>query len=75
MWSCDYSSKYRTLPFSSAERYDGLFSQGSRLLPVPLNDIAINLFWHAQVNRDAANQWRRGVLVGLFGVSNEQVSA
>jgi hypothetical protein len=36
-------------------------------LPAPLPDIAINLFWHAQVHHDAANQWLRGGLAGLFG--------
>ncbi|MGV3654473.1 MAG: LysR family transcriptional regulator [Noviherbaspirillum sp.] len=34
--------------------------------PVPLPEISINLFWHARYNKDPANQWLRGVLVGMF---------
>lgn len=34
--------------------------------PVKLPDVAINMFWHAKAHRSAANQWLRGVVVGLF---------
>jgi DNA-binding transcriptional LysR family regulator len=58
-----------TVPERLAEHLREPFHLTTRPLPAPLPDIAINLFWHAQVNRDAANQWLRGVLVGLFGVT------
>ncbi|MDE1948089.1 MAG: LysR family transcriptional regulator [Burkholderiales bacterium] len=43
------------------------FELGYRPHPVELPEIAINLFWHAQVHRSPAHQWLRGVVVDLFG--------
>jgi DNA-binding transcriptional LysR family regulator len=34
--------------------------------PVPLPEVAINVFWHAKVHRSPANQWLRGVVFDLF---------
>lgn len=34
--------------------------------PIPLPEIAINLFWHARYNRDPANKWFRQLLFDLF---------
>jgi len=41
---------------------------GLRAVPHPaaLPAVAINLFWHATVNQDPANQWLRGVLAEVF---------
>jgi DNA-binding transcriptional LysR family regulator len=58
-----------TVPERLAAHLREPFHLATRPLPVPLPDIAINLFWHAQVHRDAANQWLRGVLVELFGIT------
>ncbi|MBD8493519.1 LysR family transcriptional regulator [Pseudomonas syringae] len=35
-------------------------------LPVPLPEIAINLFWHARYHKDPANQWFRDLMFELF---------
>lgn len=34
--------------------------------PIPLPEIAINLFWHARYNRDPANRWFRQLMFDLF---------
>ncbi|WP_312232096.1 LysR family transcriptional regulator [Pseudomonas sp.] len=35
-------------------------------LPVPLPEIAINLFWHARFHKEPANQWFRELMFELF---------
>jgi DNA-binding transcriptional LysR family regulator len=35
--------------------------------PIPLPEVAINVFWHAKVHRSPAHQWLRGVVFDLFG--------
>lgn len=35
-------------------------------LPVPLPEIAINLFWHTRYHKDPANQWFRDLMFELF---------
>lgn len=35
--------------------------------PVPLPEVAINVFWHAKVHRSPAHQWLRGLVFKLFG--------
>jgi DNA-binding transcriptional LysR family regulator len=35
--------------------------------PVPLPEVAINVFWHAKVHRSPAHLWLRGLLFDLFG--------
>jgi DNA-binding transcriptional LysR family regulator len=35
--------------------------------PVELPEVAINVFWHAEVHRSPAHQWLRGVVFDLFG--------
>lgn len=38
-----------------------------RTHPVKLPDAPINMFWHAKVHREPANQWLRNMVVELFG--------
>jgi hypothetical protein len=38
--------------------------------PARLPDIAINLFWHAKLNRDPANMWMRSLFFSLFSDSD-----
>ncbi len=33
--------------------------------PAPLPEIVINLFWHARLHKDPANEWLRGMLIRL----------
>jgi len=35
--------------------------------PATLPEVAINVFWHAKVHRDPANQWLRGLVAERFG--------
>ncbi|SNT38240.1 transcriptional regulator, LysR family [Noviherbaspirillum humi] len=35
--------------------------------PVALPEVGINIFWHAKVHKEPANQWLRGVVFELFG--------
>jgi DNA-binding transcriptional LysR family regulator len=55
-----------TLPERFAERCETPFGLVTSPHPVRLPDIAINLFWHAKLNRDPANMWIRQVFVELF---------
>jgi hypothetical protein len=34
--------------------------------PADLPEVAINVFWHAKVHREPANQWLRGILFDNF---------
>jgi DNA-binding transcriptional LysR family regulator len=45
-----------------------------RLLPhpVPLPEVAINVFWHAKVHRSPAHLWLRGLVFDLFGEDKVQ---
>ncbi len=38
--------------------------------PMPLPEIAINLFWHAKFNKDPANRWIRQLMFDLFSESS-----
>ena len=35
--------------------------------PVKLPEVQINMFWHAKVHREPANQWLRNLVFDLFG--------
>lgn len=59
-----------TLPERFAERCEVPFGLATSPHPVRLPDIAINLFWHAKVNRDPANMWIRQLFVKLFADSD-----
>ncbi|HWL28525.1 MAG TPA: LysR family transcriptional regulator [Burkholderiaceae bacterium] len=56
-----------TVPERLAETLVEPFDLTLRPHPVALPDAAINMFWHAKVHREAANQWLRGVIFDLFG--------
>jgi DNA-binding transcriptional LysR family regulator len=59
-----------TLPERFAERCEVPFGLATSPHPVRLPDIAINLFWHAKLNRDPANMWMRKLFVELFADSD-----
>lgn len=56
-----------TVPERFAEQVVGPFGLAVSAHPVALPEIAINLFWHARVHKDPANQWLREQVVALFG--------
>lgn len=56
-----------TVPERLAETLVEPFDLTLRPHPVTLPDAAINMFWHAKVHREPANQWLRGVIFDLFG--------
>lgn len=58
-----------TVPQRFAERVEQAFGLQSSPHPVPLPEIAINLFWHARYHRDPASLWLRQLLVELFADS------
>jgi DNA-binding transcriptional LysR family regulator len=55
-----------TVPERLADRLLGPFGLVKRPPPVPLPEIAINVFWHAKVHRSPASRWLRGVVFELF---------
>lgn len=55
-----------TVPERLADRLLGPFGLIKRPHPVPLPEIAINVFWHAKVHRSPASRWLRGVVFELF---------
>ena len=55
-----------TLPERFAQRCQAPFGLTLSPHPARLPDIAINLFWHAKMNRDPANMWIRQLFVELF---------
>ncbi|MHA6574336.1 LysR family transcriptional regulator [Pseudomonas yamanorum] len=55
-----------TVPERFANSCAGPFGLTSLPLPLPLPEIAINLFWHAKYNRDPANKWFRQLMFELF---------
>jgi DNA-binding transcriptional LysR family regulator len=61
-----------TLPERFAERCREPFGLSVSPHPIPLPEIAINLFWHAKYNRDPANLWFRQLLVELFADTPSQ---
>ncbi|MFT4926856.1 MAG: DNA-binding transcriptional LysR family regulator [Phenylobacterium sp.] len=57
-----------TLAESTAKMYAGLLDLAIYPLPVDLPDIDVHLYWHVNVDVDAANQWLRNkVLVTASG--------
>jgi DNA-binding transcriptional LysR family regulator len=55
-----------TVPERFAASCAGPFGLTTVPLPLPLPEIAINLFWHARFNRDPANIWLRNLMFELF---------
>ena len=60
------SGMIATVPERLAQSIAEPFGLVWRPHPVPLPQIAINLFWHAKVHRDPGNQWLRGLLFDNF---------
>ncbi|MGB1560981.1 MAG: LysR family transcriptional regulator [Sinimarinibacterium flocculans] len=57
-----------TLPERLAKRLEGPFKLTCVPHPVKLPDHSIDLFWHAKLHRDPANQWLRRLMFELFTV-------
>jgi DNA-binding transcriptional LysR family regulator len=55
-----------TVPERFAASCVGPFGLTTVGLPLPLPEIAINLFWHTRFNRDPANIWLRNLMFELF---------
>ncbi|WP_297835505.1 LysR family transcriptional regulator [Pseudomonas sp.] len=55
-----------TVPERFASSCTGPFELTMLPLPMPLPEIAINLFWHARCVRDPANRWFRQLMFDLF---------
>lgn len=55
-----------TVPERFATSCAGPFGLTTVALPLPLPEIAINLFWHMRFNRDPANVWFRNLMFELF---------
>ena len=64
------SEMIATVPERLAQSIAEPFELVWRPHPVPLPQIAINLFWHAKVHRDPGNQWLRGLLFEIFADSD-----
>ncbi len=56
-----------TVPERLALKLKEPFGLTLRTHPVKLPEAPINVFWHAKVHREPANQWLRGVVFELFG--------
>jgi DNA-binding transcriptional LysR family regulator len=56
-----------TVPERFASSCIGPFELTMLPLPMPLPEIAINVFWHARCVRDPANRWFRQLMFDLFG--------
>jgi DNA-binding transcriptional LysR family regulator len=61
-----HSDLVATVPERFASSCTGPFGLTTLPIPVPLPEIAINLFWHAKFNRDPANKWFRQLMFDLF---------
>jgi DNA-binding transcriptional LysR family regulator len=55
-----------TVPERFATSCTGPFELTTLPLPMPLPEIAINVFWHARCVRDPANRWFRQLMFDLF---------
>jgi DNA-binding transcriptional LysR family regulator len=55
-----------TVPERFANSCAQPFGLTSLPVPLPLPEIAINLFWHGKYNRDPANKWFRQLMFDLF---------
>lgn len=62
-----HSDLLATVPERLAQQLAGPFGLAWAAHPARLPAFTVNLFWHARVHRDAANQWLRGRVAGLFG--------
>ncbi len=59
-----------TVPERLALKLVEPFELTLRTHPVKLPEAPINMFWHAKVHREPANQWLRNMVVDLFGADN-----
>lgn len=55
-----------TVPERLAERIAKPFGLSYVKHPVKLPEIAINLFWHAKLHKDPANQWLRSLIFEMY---------
>jgi DNA-binding transcriptional LysR family regulator len=55
-----------TVPERFARSCTGPFSLTTLPLPVPLPEIAINMFWHTKYHRDPTSKWFRQLMFDLF---------
>lgn len=60
------SNLVTTVPERLADRLLQPFGLVKLAHPVPLPEVAINLFWHARQQRAPANRWLREQVLGLF---------
>lgn len=63
-----------TVPERLAFKLTGPFGLTLRTHPVKLPGAPINVFWHAKVHREPANQWLRRVVFELFGADQTSES-
>lgn len=55
-----------TVPERLAQSLAGPFGLAWRPHPLPLPEVAINLFWHARAHRSPAGEWLRSLVFELF---------
>jgi DNA-binding transcriptional LysR family regulator len=65
------SDMVATVPERLAQALAGPFALSYVAHPATLPEIAINMFWHAKVHRDPANEWLRGL---IFGIHSDQAA-
>ena len=63
-----------TVPERLAFKLTAPFGLTLRTHPVKLPEAPINVFWHAKVHREPANQWLRRVVFELFGADQASES-
>jgi DNA-binding transcriptional LysR family regulator len=59
------SDMVATVPERLAQALAGPFELSWAAHPATLPEIAINMFWHAKVHKDPANEWLRGLIFRL----------
>jgi DNA-binding transcriptional LysR family regulator len=64
-----------TVPERLAQHLVEPFGLVYRPHPVPLPDIAINVFWHGKAHRSPANRWLRSIVFDLFGEDSKEPRA
>ncbi len=64
-----------TVPERVAFKLTAPFGLTLRTHPVKLPEAPINVFWHAKVHREPANQWLRRVVFELFGADQASESS
>lgn len=61
------SEMVATVPSRVADRFAQLLPIKTMALPIELAAYDVMMFWHDRAHTDAANQWLRQTLAGLFG--------